>query len=352
MSKTILHILNTGSYSGAENVVITIIESFRKFGYSDINFVYVSLDGSIRDVLKEKKIKFESIKNMSLSGVTKVIQKYSPDIIHAHDFTASIICAAVAGKIPVISHIHNNSPWIKKYCINSFVYGLSCLKYKVILGVSNSVFDEYVFGKYIKNKAKVIGNPIDIQAIHKKADIAEDKSSYDIVFLGRLSEPKNPIGFVDIIEMVAERVPDITAVMIGAGELESEVSNRICKKKLNNNIIMKGFMSNPYGVLKASKILCMPSKWEGYGLAAVEALALGKPVVAAPVGGLPNILTEGGTLCTSNETFLSEIVNFITNAEYYHNISEQAEARAIKLNNVHDYALGINTIYNDLYNII
>ena len=52
MSKTVLHILNTGSYSGAENVVITIIEGFRKYGYNT-EFVYVSLDGTIRDVLKE-----------------------------------------------------------------------------------------------------------------------------------------------------------------------------------------------------------------------------------------------------------------------------------------------------------
>ena len=348
MSKTVLHVLNTGSYSGAENVAITIIESFRKFGFDDFDFVYVSLEGSIKDVLNEKNIRFEPVKNMSLREVRRVIRKYCPDIIHAHDFTASIMCAVVSGKIPVISHIHNNSPWIKKYCVNSFVYGLSCLKYKYILGVSNSVFDEYVFGKYIQNKAMVIGNPVDINKIREKADVAEDKSSYDVVFLGRLAEPKNPLGFVDIIEKVSERIPDITAVMIGSGELESEVSNRICVKKLNKNITIKGFMSNPYGILKASKILCMPSKWEGYGLAAIEALALGKPVVTSPVGGLMEIVNSScGDLCEDNKTFVDSIISYIYNNEIYEKKSFSANKRAEELDNIQFYIKKIGKIYGE-----
>lgn len=348
MSKTVLHVLNTGSYSGAENVAITIIESFRKFGFDDFDFVYVSLEGSIKDVLNEKNIRFEPVKNMSLREVRRVIRKYCPDIIHAHDFTASIVCAFVTGGIPLISHIHNNSPWIKKYCINSFVYGLSCLKYKYILGVSNSVFDEYVFGKYIQNKTKVIGNPVDIQKIREKAYSAEDKSSYDIVFLGRLSEAKNPIGFVDIIEKVAERIPDITAVMIGSGELESEVANRIRAKKLSKNITIKGFMSNPYGILKASKFLCMPSKWEGYGLAAIEALALGKPVVTSPVGGLMEIVNSScGDLCEDNKTFVDSIISYIYNNEIYEKKSFSANKRAEELDNIQFYIKKIGKIYGE-----
>lgn len=346
MSKTVLHVLNTGSYSGAENVAITIIESFRKFGFDDFDFVYVSLEGSIKDVLNEKNIRFEPLKNMSLREVRRVIRKYCPDIIHAHDFTASIMCAVVSGKIPVISHIHNNSPWIKKYCVNSFVYGLSCLKYKYILGVSNSVFDEYVFGKYIQNKAMVIGNPVDINKIREKADVAEDKSSYDVVFLGRLAEPKNPLGFVDIIEKVSERIPDITAVMIGSGELESEVLNRIYKKRLNKNITMKGFMNNPYGILKASKILCMPSKWEGYGLAAVEAMVLNTYVIASNTGGLVDIVKyPNGEIYNDKEECVKKIVDIL----YDYNGKKQYFATTEKgIMNLKKYIYSLRDIYSNI----
>ena len=48
MKKIVLHILNTGSFSGAENVVITMINAFRKYDPQQYKFVYVSLEGSIR----------------------------------------------------------------------------------------------------------------------------------------------------------------------------------------------------------------------------------------------------------------------------------------------------------------
>ena len=81
---------------------------------------------------------------------------------------------------------------------------------------------------------------------------------------------------------------------------------------LQNVIKIKGFMENPYGILNASKILCMPSVWEGYGLVAVEALALGIPVVSTGVGGLPGIINNScGKICNITDEFISIIVELI-----------------------------------------
>lgn len=349
MSKTLLHILNTGSYSGAENVVITIIEGFRKYYPNYFSCVYVSIDGTIRDVLKKHNIIFEPISDMTISEIIRVKKKYKPDIIHAHDFTASIICAAAAGKVPVISHIHNNSPWIERYCLNSFVYGLSCIKYKKILGVSTSVFDEYVFGRFIRRKSSVIGNPIDISKIRILSENADINEGYDVVFLGRLTVPKDPLRFIDIIAGVKEKYPEISAVMIGDGELRQEVEKKISYLGLGKSIALKGFVSNPYGILKNSKMLCIPSKWEGFGLAAVEALALGKPVLASPVGGLPEIVNNNcGGLCKDKQEFVDLILDFIYDKQRYAMISFAANKRAEELNNIKFYLEKIINIYIDV----
>lgn len=342
MRRTILHILNTSSYSGAENVVITIVESFRKFGYNDISFIYVSLDGSISDILKEKNIEFEPIKSMTVGEIKRVVKKHSPDIIHAHDFTASIICAIAAKRIPVISHIHNNSPWIKKYCLKSFIYGVSCFKYKAILGVSRSVFKEYVFGKYIRRKSKIVGNPVDVQAIREKAQCAEDQTSYDVVFLGRLAEPKNPIEFVDIIEKVAVLLPNVKTVMIGSGELEEKVLDRIHSKGLNKNITMKGFMNNPYGILKSSKILCVTSKWEGYGLAAVEAIVLNTYVIASNTGGLVDIVKyPNGEIYNNKNECIKKIIDVL----FSYNEKKQELEMEKNIMSLKEYIYSLKEIY-------
>jgi len=344
MGTKVLHILNTAKFSGAENVVITIIESFGKLS-EDTEFIYVSPEGSIRDILKEKNINYEPVRAISVSELRRVIKKYKPDIIHAHDFTASIIAAVSAGKIPVISHIHNNSPWLKKYCLNSFVYGISCIKYKNIIGVSNSVFSEYVFGRFIRKKASVIGNPIDTSKVIELAEKSATEEKYDVCFLGRLCGPKDPVRFIDIVKKLNEKVP-VKAVMMGDGPYRKTVENKILEYGLEEKVIVKGFVKNPYGILKNSKVLCAPSKWEGYGLMAVEALSLGVPVVAAPVGGLVDIVTdECGALCQTNEDYISSIYNLLTNNTFYAEIFAGAFNRAAELDNIKDYCYNLMKLY-------
>lgn len=348
MPKIVLHILNTGSFSGAENVVITIIREFRRHNIKGFRFVYVSPKGKIQKRLHQENIEYEVINKVSVIEIKRIIKKYKPDILHAHDFTASIICSIASGCIPVISHIHNNSPWIKNFCKRSIVYGLSCFRYSYMLGVSGSVFEEFIFGKYFRNKEKIIDNPINIQDIREKAQRAFEKEAYDIVFLGRFSVPKNPYRFIDIVERVNKK-NTVSAAMIGDGDYRDEIEEKIRMLNLQNIIKIKGFMENPYGILRASKILCMPSVWEGYGLAAVEALALGVPVISTGVGGLPGIVNDScGKICNTMDEFVSAIVDLIENPEIYEIKKASSKIRAEELNNIDKYINTLKEIYETI----
>ena len=96
--------------------------------------------------------------------------------------------------------------------------------------------------------------------------------------------------------------------------------------------------------LKKSKVLCMTSKWEGYGLVAVEALSLGKPVVATNVGGIPSIVNdECGKVTNNFDDMLIEINKLLDNENYYENKSINSYNRVKEINNVKQY---INNIYN------
>ncbi|GAF23683.1 hypothetical protein JCM19047_3522 [Bacillus sp. JCM 19047] len=59
--------------------------------------------------------------------------------------------------------------------------------------------------------------------------------------------------------------------MIGDGDLRNECENEIKQLKLANNIDLLGFLENPYCIIKNSKMMILTSKWEGFGLVAVEA---------------------------------------------------------------------------------
>ncbi|MFC4683899.1 glycosyltransferase [Exiguobacterium sp. s149] len=349
MKKKILHLLNSGSFSGAENVALTIIQNTNNEEY--ISY-YASLDGSIREVMKENQVNFVAFQEMNISQITKVINQIEPDVIHAHDFTASIVASLATIKIPIISHIHNNVPWLKKITINSFVFLFSSLRSKTVLGVSPSIINEYVFSKLIKQKFTNVGNPIDRKKIIQKSkSISSVNKAYDLIFIGRLSEQKDPFTFIKIVKEVKEYIPNISVAMVGDGHLKDECMKIINELGLNSNIEMLGFISNPYMVLDESKILCMTSKWEGYGLVAAESLVLGKPVIAHPVGGLPTIVNDScGLLTKSIPDYIEEVVKLLQNDAYYNEKVNQSLKRSEELDNLQTYMEVITTLYKKYSN--
>lgn len=339
----IIHILNTNKFSGAENVAITIINQMK----NDNNIVYVSPDGPIREYLEENNITFEPIKKICVSELRRVIKKYNPDIIHAHDFTASVISSIVCKKIKLISHIHNNAKWIKKLNLNSIMYLLSSFKYKKVLMVSDSIIKEYIFGKLISNKTIIIGNPININDIIKKSNEYVEEEMYDLIYLGRFSEEKNPIRFINIVKEIARKI-SINAVMVGEGNLKTQCEQLIHMLSLEKIIKIKEFKKNPYPLLKKAKILCMTSDWEGYGLVSVEALTLGKPVVATDAGGISNIVTSDcGIVINDIKCLIDETIKLIEDKNYYNQKSRNAISRSIEMNNIDEYISYLYKIYSE-----
>lgn len=340
----ILHVLNSSSFSGAENVAITIIKQLEKD--SNYECYYVSPKGPIEERLREEKIKYIPIEKLCNKELKRVVKEYKPDIIHAHDFRASIMSALIESKgIKIISHIHNNPIWIRKVNIYSMLYLMCSNKFNKILLVSKAIKDEYIFKKFIKNKCIVVGNVINENDVIEKAQKEENKNKYDICFNGRLTEQKNPLRFIKIISKI--KIPDVKVIMIGNGHLREKCEKLIKEKKLENSIMLAGFLENPYLMMNQSKILCMTSDWEGYGLVAVEALTLGKPVVATNVGGIPSIIDEScGKICDDDGDFIEEIEKLLSDEKYYEIKSKNTKTKLKKINNLPQYIKNLKEIYN------
>lgn len=344
--KIVLHILNTKTYSGAENVAITIIKELEKD--KRYKAYYVSPRGDIERKLIAEGIKYIPVDKLCTKELKRVVKEYKPDVIHAHDFRASIFSSiAVQGDTKIISHIHCNPSWIKKVNFYSILYAICSIRYKKILTVSKAILDEYVFGGAIAHKSQVIGNIIDIEEIKIKSQEQYGiPNFYDICFCGRLSKEKDPIRFIRIICEIKKQIPNIIAVIIGDGELMEQCLELIKKEELDKNIKMMGFLDNPFCIMKNCKLLCMTSKWEGYGLVAAESLALGKPVIATNVGGIPSIVDEScGKTCNNDESMIDEITRLLMDNNYYKFKSTNAKNKINKINNRAEYMQRLKDIY-------
>lgn len=351
MSKKIkvLHMLCSNRFSGAENVVCQIINMFHDD--PNIEMAYASPDGQIREALKERNIKFYPMKGYSLSEYRRVIKEARPDIIHAHDMKAGVLTAATCGKIPLISHIHNNNFDSRKLTVKALLYRVAARKARHIFWVSKSSFKGYYFHKELRKKSSILYNVIDTKTLQEKAKSAQKQDGYDIIYLGRLTPQKNPQRLVTVLGNVVERKPDVQCAVIGTGELEEEVKALSHNKGLDSNVHFLGFMSNAYGILEHSKLMIMTSRWEGTPMCALEAMALGVPIVSTPTDGLKELVIDGktGYLRDKNDELAEACVKILNDPVLRNNMSEKTLERSDKLMDLQHYHDEILKAYREVF---
>jgi len=342
MKKKIMHLLSSNSFSGAENVVISLIKGLE----DEFDFLYASQEGDIQEVLRHQKIPFIPVSARNPIELRRKIEVFQPDVIHAHDFKMSILSAVMGSSFKVISHIHQNPQWINDINLKSITYMCSCFRYEKIIAVSNEIFEEAIFKKYINRKLITINNVVDAQRIKKLSEQPTDEV-FDIAFIGRLTHAKDPLRFIDIIYEIVKICPKVSVVMIGDGDLRKDCELRIEQLKLGQIITMKGFMTNPYSMLKQSKMLVMTSRWEGFGLVAVEGMVLGKPVVATPVGGL-KLIVQNNNQCVSDSEFAQKIIRLLEDDAIYQSESSMCLLRSIEYTDMALWLEKMKVMYNDL----
>lgn len=310
--KIVIHLLSSEMYSGAENVACTIID-IQKKNYDNY---YCSPEGDIREILNEKKINYIALKKLSYMEVRRVIKKFKPDIIHAHDYKASILASLFSKNVKIISHIHKNDPKMKRLSIKSILYAISLNRITSVIGVSNSVLDECYYKSMIKKKFIFLPNYVDKNKIIHLSEENLCKKKYDLYYFGRLSEEKNPLLFIKIVKML--NIKEIRCVMIGDGPLINECRKLVHEYSLENNIDIIGFQKNPYPYVKKSNIGIMPSKYEGFGLTAIESIILGKIVLNSGVGGLKEIYSNNKEfICKSVSEYVNKINSILLNNSKY-----------------------------------
>ena len=340
----VMHVLNSRIYSGAEKVVCQIIQSFR----GDVEMVYCSPDSDIvRQMLAEQHVTFLPLENMSTSQLKRVIAEQKPDLIHAHDMRASFFSALCCGKIPLVSHIHNNAYDARGLSPKTVAYLLAGFKAKHILWVSNSSFEGYAFHKLFAKKSSVLYNIIDTEAIFHKKTQDKNTYDYDMIYVGRLTFQKDPQRLMRLCARLKESKPDLKAAIVGTGELEEEVKALCGELNLQDNVFFLGFQTNPIKMIHDSKAMILTSRWEGTPMCALEAMALGTPVVSTPSDGMTDLLDDGvnGYLTDDDAVMAEKLLAIMENPAHRNYLGENAKKKFAEINDAPKYRQAIYDCY-------
>ena len=342
----VLHLISTSLFSGAENVACQIINLFKDESSYDMR--YCAVIGKNKEALEIRKIPVLKLDKFNIHDIKKAIKEYNPDIIHAHDPKSTIASVISSRGKKIIAHIHSNHRYMRKISIKSCIFHFYIEKRTSdIIWVSDSALNEYIFNK--KNNKKinsiVLRNVVNPNELKDIAINDKNKYSFDLVFLGRMEDVKNPLRFIDIMFQIQKNKRDIKVAMIGDGSLMNEVKTKVNELGLEKNTTIFGNLINPYKILLSSKILVITSRYEGTPMNALESIACGIPIVSTPVDGLLEIINKK-YLCSTDKDFIKIITMLLNDNGLYNKYNIDLITINNRINDVSIYKRKITELYN------
>lgn len=152
----------------------------------------------------------------------------------------------------------------------------------VILNINNGVKDYLIHNGFNPNQIVVIPPGID-PGFLDNIDPLPQNQGYDGIFLGRLNVNKGALDLIDIWAHVVKLKPKSRLGIIGGGDeaILSKIKSKIANYGIESQIDLLGFLNNDqaFPLIKASKVFLFPSREEGFGIAIVEAMHCGLPVI-------------------------------------------------------------------------
>jgi N-acetyl-alpha-D-glucosaminyl L-malate synthase BshA len=241
------------------------------------------------------------------SKLVDMVKLYKIDLLHVHyaiphayaGYMAKQMLKAEGIKIPMVTTLHGtditlvgNHPFYKP------AVSFSINKSDVVTSVSQNLKDETYKLFNIKNDIHVIPNFIELNKIKIDSTIACHRSVMAnanekiITHISNFRKVKRIPDVVEIFYKIQQQIPS-KLMMVGDGP-EKEVAENLCQKLgISEKVIFFGNSNEIDKILSYTDLFLLPSETESFGLAALEAMACGVPVISSNSGGLPEVNFEG-----------------------------------------------------------
>lgn len=339
---TILHVRSRfqGDYPLFNHVVLGL-----RHGYRHIICYLSGPDQSAEDALSAQgyDVRWLPFHNNDLKKfryhvvgyLSEIIKKEKVDIVHAHRHKATVYAILASWKnknVRMISSIHgmNRTRTFSRKIINMILWA----RVDALIAVSQAVKDDILATNFTVSAEKitVIHNGIDVKRFAGSATGKESACRFFSLptdkwlwgSLGRLVPTK---GYDILLKAWArKKIGDHGGVLVLAGDGREKESllNLARQLGISQEISFLGHVSDVPKFLQTLNGFVMPSRREGFGLALLEAMAAGLPVVASKVGGMPEILNP---LCQEEQSYLVQSENQDLLADAMIKIMSWPEAR-------------------------
>ena len=295
------------------------------------------------------------------SKLVEVVKYENLDILHVHyaiphasaAITAKKILAEQGIHIPVVTTLHGTDITLLGKDISfepviSYAINQSDAVTAVSQSLKNDTYKLFGVNKEIDVIPNFLGDmPHDDKAIKKLRNELADNEQKIIMHVSNFRPVKRITDIIEVFDKVRTLISS-RLIMIGDGPERSRAESLCREKGIQCDVKFTGNVRNPIEWLPAGDLFILPSESESFGLAALEAMAAGMPVISTNTGGLPEVNRHGVTGMMSEMGDISDMVKntvFILEKESrYKKFRDHAIKRAA------DFSIGkILPLYEQVY---
>ncbi|MDI3319876.1 glycosyltransferase family 4 protein [Pinibacter soli] len=302
----ILETIRQGQIGGGESHLLSLVENLDKSVFEPVVLSFTP--GPMIDKLKEMGIQTHVIyteKPFDMSKwkqVKSFVESENIQLVHAHGTRANsnVYWAAKKLNLPLVYTIHgwsfhdDQNPIVKKIR----VLGEKVLTKKSDINISVAASNQATGKQYFKDfESVVINNGINQQKFNPDRALKNVREELHIpatdslvVFVARFIHQKQPLVLIKAFAKAAQQLPSLKLLLVGDGDQKEEALQLVKTLGIEQQVIFQQFRQDVPEVLAAGDIYVLPSLWEGLPIALLEAMAMGKAIIATAADGTREVI--------------------------------------------------------------
>ncbi len=342
----VLHLVEDLKTGGAERVIADIALGLSRKRFNPAVWC-ISAGGDIaRELLSKKmEVRIPGISNyhnpFRIISLARLLGKEKPDIVHTHGYFASVIgrlAARLAGRSILITHVHSTHWEYKKRHLRMERF-LSRFTRRIVC--CSRAVENFVVGQegIHPSKTAVVYNGVDEERFsgipngsRVRARLGIRPESPVVGTVSSLTAHKGHAYFLRAATKILNAFAETKFLIVGDGPLRPLLEAQAEEDHIKPAVMFLGLRKDIPDLLSAMDVFVLPSSGrEGLGIAAIEAMAAEKPVVATNIGGIPEVVRNGMTGLLAppkNEEALAEaVIQLLKNPEMARHMGKQGKLR-------------------------
>jgi glycosyltransferase involved in cell wall biosynthesis len=349
----ILEVISDATIGGGQQHVLSLVEGLDKTIF-DVS-VACTANGPLVDDLRSRGVMAYPV-DMSrgvihppLLQLSRLLQRNQIEIMHAHGGVAGFWgrLSAVLARTPVrvytlhgIHYLHYSSPAKREVFIA--LERFLARKTDRIICVAESDRQSGLRRKlFSPDQCVVVRNGINPTLAERSGEVRQQREALGIPAdapivgtVGRLHRQKGHWILIQATREIVRKIPNVHVLLVGDGPLRKRLEKLSQSLGLGESIHFLGARRDAFDIMAILDVFVLPSLWEGLPYSLLEALALGKPVVATATDGIPEVVVHGesGLLVSPGDPqgLAIAVLQLLNNNAYAETLGRKGRERVVR----------------------